>query len=288
MLPQPGSIAVNYENLQRIVTSGVRRRGVSDLCRAEFWEKATQLLTKASHIIIVTGFYIKKADAPETDGPPGAVVLGRALVRAGKSATLLTDSRNYSCLEACAKSVNGPAVISVDDYEKIPADIDLLVFIERPGHAADGRYYDMKGTDITDVLAPLDKAADVFLKRGIPVLGIGDGGNEAGMGLLYDALSARLPDYESCLSRVSATVCLPVGTSNWGAYALTAALSMFYRQWLGPDYGEEGIMLSAMLDAGAVDGVTGRADKSVDGIPLPELDETTFKIKNWYSEGFEI
>jgi len=285
---QPDLKAVNYESLQRIVTCDVRRRGVSDLCRAEFWENAVQLLVKASRIAVVTGFCIKKANAPETDGPPGAVILGRALARVGKSAALLTDSKNYSCLAACSKSVKGPSVILADDYEKIPADIDLLVFVERPGHATDGRYYDMRGADITDMAAPLDRAAEVFLKKGIPVLGIGDGGNEAGMGFLYDALSAKMPDYEQCLSRVAATVCLPVGISNWGAYALAAALSVYYHRWLGLDYGEEGIMLSAMLDAGAVDGVTGRADKSVDGISLSELGEITLKIKNWHSEGFEI
>jgi len=283
-----GSRIMKFEALQRIVTSNVRRRGVSDLCRAEFLENATQLFIKASRILIVTGFYIKKASASETDGPPGAVALGCAAVRAGKTVTLLSDSKNYPCLAACSKSVNGPAVISVDDYEKIPAGIDLLVYVERPGHAADGRYYDMKGNDISDVTTPLDKAAEVFLKRGVPVLGIGDGGNEAGMGLLYDALSAKLPNYAPCLSRVGATVCLPVGVSNWGAYALTASLSVFYRQWLGLDCGEEETMLSAMLDAGAVDGITGCSDRSVDGIPLSKLNETILEIKNWYSEGFEI
>jgi hypothetical protein len=50
------------------------------------------------------------------------------------------------------------------------------------------------------------------------------------------------------------------------------------------DDGEEGVMLSAIVNSGAVDGITGRADKSVDGIPLTNLDDTSLKIRNWYSE----
>ena len=279
---------MNFEALQRIVASNAQGRGVSALCRAEYWKNALQLFIKASRILIITGFYIEKAGAPETDGPPGAVALGRAVERVGKSAVVLTDRRNYSCLRGCSESVGGPVTVSVDDYGEIPADADLLVFIERPGHASDGRYYNMEGTDVSGVTAPLDRASEVFLKRGVPVLGIGDGGNEAGMGLLYDSLAARLPQYGPFLSKVPATVCLPVDVSNWGAYALTAVLSAFYRCWLGLDYGEEEAMLSAVLDAGAVDGVTGRPDHSVDGISLTELNDTALKIKNWYSEGFKI
>ena len=274
---------MNFEALQRIVASDIQGRGVSVLCCPGFWETALRLFIKASRIVIVTGFYIKQAGAPETDGPPGAVVLGRAAARTGKSVTLVTDSRNCSCLTACSRRVNGPVVISADGYEEIPSNMDLLVFIERPGHAPDGRYYDMKGTDISDVVAPLDRASDAALKMGVPVLGIGDGGNETGMGLLYDALAERLPRYASFLSIVSATVCLPVDVSNWGAYALSAVLSAFYRRWLGLDDGEEGAMLEAIVDAGAVDGFTGRPSQSVDGIPLRSLDETALRIRSWYS-----
>ena len=279
---------INYEALLRIVASDSQGRGASDLCRPEFWESALQLFIKASRIIIVTGFYIKNAGAPETDGLLGAVALGRAAARVGKSVAVLTDSRCYACLKACTRSVSGPVAVYVDNYEKIPADVDLLVFIERPGHAADGRYYNMNGVDISDVTAPLDKASEAALKKGIPVLGIGDGGNEAGMGLLYDALSEKLPQYKPFLSKVPASVCLPVDVSNWGAYALSAVLSAFYRRWLGLDDGEEDNMLTAVLAKGAVDGVTGRADRSVDGIPLATLNEVTLGIKNWYCESFEI
>jgi hypothetical protein len=279
---------MKLEALQRMVASDAQGRGAAVLCRVPFWESALQLFVKASRIFIITGFYIKSAEAPETDGPPGAVALGRALTRAGKSVAMITDCRNYACLEACSRRVNGPEALCLDDYEKVPTGSDLLVFIERPGHAVDGRYYNMRGVDISDVVAPLDRAADAALSCGVPVLGVGDGGNEAGMGLLYDVLAENLPNFAPFLSRVSASVCLPVDVSNWGAYALTAVLSVFYREWLGLEDGEEGAMLNAMLEAGAVDGVTGRQGLSVDGVPLPSLEKTNLSIRNWYSGSFEI
>jgi hypothetical protein len=287
---------MDFVALQRIIASDSKSRGAPALCRPEFLRDALRLLTESSRAVIVTGFYIRSAGAPETDGPPGAVVLGRALERAGKDVVLLTDERNHGALAACSRSVGGPSAVRADT----PGDVDravneaaggaetLLIFIERPGHAADGCYYDMKGHDVGAVVAPLDRAADAALARGVPVLGIGDGGNEAGMGLLYEQLSEKMPGYTRCLSRVSAAVCLPADVSNWGAYALAAALSVSCRRWLGLDDGEESAMLDALLRAGAVDGVFGMPSMSVDGVSLPELNEKNIRIKNWYSENFRV
>jgi hypothetical protein len=256
---------------------------------------ALHLLTESSRILIITGFYVQNSDAPETDGPPGAVVLGRALERAGKSAVLLTDGRNLGALDACSRSVGGPRVLRADSPEEVDkaevggeAGAAPLVFIERPGHAADGRYYNMRGRDISAVAAPLDRAAEAAIARGVPVLGVGDGGNEAGMGPLYEGLAEKMPDYARCLSRGPATVSLPVDVSNWGAYALAAALSVSRRRWLGLGDGEESAMLEALLRAGAVDGVSGTPSMSVDGVSLPELNEKNLQIKNWYLENFRV
>ena len=275
------------------------------MCRPEFLREALRLLAKSSRILIVTGFYVQNSPnsgASETDGPPGAAVLGRALERAGKRAALLTDGQNFDALDACSRSVGGPQTLRADgpeevakvkignaEFGKIGADeieTALLVFIERPGHAADGCYYNMKGHGISS--APLDRAAEAALACGVPVLGVGDGGNEAGMGSLYEGLAEKMPGYARCLSRVSATVCLPADVSNWGAYALAAALSVSCRRWLGIDDGEESAMLEALLRAGAVDGVLGTPSMSVDGVSLSDLDAKNLQIKNWYLENFRV
>ncbi|MDR1376331.1 MAG: DUF4392 domain-containing protein [Synergistaceae bacterium] len=282
---------MDFDSLRRIVASDSRARGASVLCRPAFWGNALQLFLEASRIIIVTGFYIKNAGAPETDGPPGAVILGRALARVGKDVVLLTDTKNYSALSACSRSLDGPRAACFEDPEKIHLDMNLLVFIERPGRASDGHYYNMKGVDIGDVVVPLDNIAEPAMRCGIPVLGIGDGGNEAGMGFFYDELTSLMPHYMSCLSRVSATLCVPVDISNWGAYALAAVLSVFYRRWLGLDVGEEAWMLKILVEAGAIDGIRGATGMSVDGVLLdgPDgLDATALCLKNWYFGSFNV
>jgi hypothetical protein len=294
------------QSLQKIVASDSRSRGAPALCRPEFLRDALRLLTESSRILIITGFYVQGADAPETDGPPGAAVLGRALERAGKSAVLLTDGRNFGALDACSRSIGGPRVLRADSPEeaekaevggaefgnieagKTEAGSALLVFVERPGHAADGCYYNMRGRDISAVAAPLDRAAEAALARGVSVLGVGDGGNEAGMGSLYEGLAEKMPGYARCLSRVPATVSLPADVSNWGAYALAAGLSVSCRRWLGLGDGEESAMLEALLRAGAVDGTSGAPSMSVDGVSLPELNEKNLQIKNWYLENFRV
>jgi hypothetical protein len=75
-----------------------------------------------------------------------------------------------------------------------------------------------------------------------------------------------MPDYAECLCVVTADICLPVDVSNWGAYALAAALSAASGSWLGQTADEELAMLEAMRACGAVDGVSKRSGLSVDGL----------------------
>jgi hypothetical protein len=82
-----------------------------------------------------------------------------------------------------------------------------------------------------------------------------------------------------------------VDVSNWGAYALAAVLSGFYRRWVGLDVGEEALMLKALADAGAIDGIEGTTGMSVDGVSLDGpggLNETALYLKNWYFGSFKV
>jgi hypothetical protein len=146
----------------------------------------------------------------------------------------------------------------------------------------------MKGIDISSVVSSLDMAAFAALRRGKYVIGIGDGGNEAGTGLLRIDLSELLPDYASHLCAVPSTVCLPVDISNWGAYALAAVFGAMYNEWLGLDKNEEEAMLRALEDARAVDGFSKLPGLSVDGASLNELNQVSCQIKNWYLRNFQV
>ena len=135
---------------------------------------------------------------------------------------------------------------------------------------------------------PLDDLAVRALEHGLPVIGIGDGGNEAGMGALYEPLKRLLPEYARCLSRVPATVCLPVDVSNWGGTALAALLSAASGRWVGLSSSEEERALRAAVGAGAVDGTTGCRTLSVDGFSLERLERVTAQLEDWYRSGKDV
>jgi Domain of unknown function (DUF4392) len=59
------------------------------------------------------------------------------------------------------------------------------------------------------------------------------------------------------------------GVSNWGAYGIVAELGRLAGRPLLHSADEERAMVSACVDAGAVDGLTFRREPTVDGLPLP-------------------
>jgi hypothetical protein len=136
----------------------------------------------------------------------------------------------------------------------------LVVSIERCGRTKDGRYLNMRALDVSDETAQVD-----FLFDGtIPSVGVGDGGNEIGMGNVADAVAASgtlVPD--PCVTRVSELVIASV--SNWGGYGLVAALSSLARRDLLPSIEEERRTVARTATLGAVDGTTGEPDGKVDG-----------------------
>lgn len=93
------------------------------------------------------------------------------------------------------------------------------------------------------------------------------------MGNFYAELCALLPDYAACLSVVRAEFALTADVSNWGAYALTEALSFVWGARRGIEPGEERKMLEAAARAGAADGISGRCETSVDGFCAAALEK---------------
>ncbi|MFP4482259.1 MAG: DUF4392 domain-containing protein [Thermovirgaceae bacterium] len=268
------------KSLCAIVASGRAKRGVARLCKGEILTRAVNILERAGRVVLVTGFYVPIAKSPETDGPPGTAVLARALQGLGKTVETATDRPNIEAFAACCSVLGIEAPLCVFSPEEILArDPDALVFVERLGAAADGRYYNMRGEDITFWTACLDRAASL-VEGEIPVVAIGDGGNEAGMGCLKEELENLLPSFSKCLCQVTADVALPVDVSNWGAYALSGLLSVKAGRWLGHDLREERAMIEAMVERGAVDGVSCLRTASVDGMPAEVHEAVVNRIRN--------
>lgn len=251
-----------------LIASDRGHRGVPTLFREAYLGEAAGYLAASSRVAIVTGFFVPSCGAPETDGPGGSSALGRCLARMGKDVLLCTDVLCAPALRRCSGAIDGPEVRVVSSGEEILATgADVVVFIERLGRARDGRYYNMRREDVSVHAVPLDSAALLAVGRGIPVVAVGDGGNETGMGNFLEPLEALLPEYAPCLSAVGATVTLPVDVSDWGGYALCVPLSLTEGRWLGPHPEEIEAMLGALVRERAVDGVTRRGEPTVDGFP---------------------
>jgi len=116
-------------------------------------------------------------------------------------------------------------------------------------------------------------------------IGIGDGGNEVGMGAVYDRiLSSTIPLAETIACVVPTDHILVSSVSNWGGYALAAAAAMLatlsssstmYGMSVGsalsvclPSKEEEMAMCVRLVAAGARDGMTGKQEAMVDGMPM--------------------
>jgi hypothetical protein len=141
----------------------------------------------------------------------------------------------------------------------------LLITIERCGRTSSNAYLNMRSVDITQHTARLD----YLFESGIPSVGIGDGGNEIGMGNLADIIPTvdKLPQ-DPAVTRVDQLVIASV--SNWGGYGLVAALSRLVGRNLLPAAEEDRRLIRRMVDTGAVDGTSGESKYYVDNFTLEE------------------
>jgi hypothetical protein len=139
------------------------------------------------------------------------------------------------------------------------------VSIERCGATCDGTYADMHGNDISDYNAKIDC---LFYEHS-NTIGIGDGGNEIGMGNFASIIpqSGRLTSKPSV---TKATHAIIATVSNWGAYGLIAEIAKRVNQnvLLSVNDGEELIRRAVVY--GAVDGVSKKREPGVDGFRLLE------------------
>ena len=224
---------------------------------------AKLILENKGRVLIGTGFPV--GGSFETDGPIGAIALYRVLERLGHEPIFVCAPPISKVLAGDFRTLEVPILsweATVPIVESALADIrpSVIVSIERPGVAKDGRYYNMRGKDISDFLAKFDL---FFNLCNCPTIGVGDGGNEIGMGNIYAELAQLpiIPSVTRCDELVIATV------SNWGVYGIIAAMNRELRQDLFSLFDPVAIVRH-LVDRGAVDGKTGVAECTEDGFPL--------------------
>lgn len=260
-------------------------RGISELrshLPNDFCTQAAQLiLDNPGHAFICSGFYILAAGAPETDGPPGAYLLGRTLQALGYRVTQVTDIHSaflYKDLPTPVEVLEFP-IADVEESKGYAQEAlsklkpSVVISTERCGLTAKGRYLNMRGKDISPFNAKLD-----YLVLGHPnTVGIGDGGNEIGMG----NLASKIPAVASLPSEpttVTVSRLIIASVSNWGVHGLIAALSLLSNRNLLPSVEEEASLIRNMVDKGAVEGITAEQVYSVDGFPLDEYSQNLTRL----------
>ncbi len=259
--------------IENLIQQDPGKRGLANWAVRNHILPATESLMGGEHILLTTGFFIKNAGVIETDGPPGAIILADALIKLGKSVTIIVDSHSVDIMKAGFSSINRDIEIigyDRDDnlLEKNPVRPDTTHFIaiERPGQAADGKYYNFRGDDISAAVSPVDQLFRYCSGKGIVTIGIGDGGNELGMGIVSGNVDLHVAPGRAFSCKTDALHCVCAGVSNWAGYGKAALLSLMAEENLLPSPEVFARILNAVVDAGAVDGVSGRREATVDGL----------------------
>jgi len=262
-------------------------------------------------VIVATGFPERAWIARpivETDGPPGAATFARALYSAlGALPVILIDEPFVPVMEATCRGA-GMVTIDIEYFENVkreggfqaafvvgvPLERDAahamldalfarlqpsaLVAIERPAQNELGVYHQVGGQRIPDdAVADMDHVFNRARASGTLTIGIGDGGNEIGMGVIGADLAAILPVTRKCqcpcgggsAAATKTDILLTATCSNWGATALAGALALLTGNLNALQTTEiDRRTLEACSNAGGIDGgVNYNTDLAVDDIP---------------------
>ena len=256
----------------------------------DFCTRAAEfIMDHPGDVAIATGFYILAAGKPETDGPAGAIAIGNALVALGRRVSYVTDACSAPLMRELlgdgAEVVDFP-IADVETSRRVTAEIldrlnpSLLISIERCSRTTGDTYLNMRSVDITQYTARLD----YLFEANIPSVGIGDGGNEIGMGNLAEfiPLVETLPQDPAATKVDRLIIC---SVSNWGGYGLVAALSRLAGRNLLPSVEEDTRLIKQSVDLGAVDGTTGEQKYYVDGFTTEENGELLARLHQVVEEG---
>jgi hypothetical protein len=145
----------------------------------------------------------------------------------------------------------------------------------------------MRGLDITPQTGPahlLFEAVKAHVPH-ITTIGIGDGGNEIGMGkIAWDVIRRNIPRGGLIACRVPTDHLIVCGVSNWGAYGLAAGVRLLRGAAPDPelfDVERERALLEVMVKEGPlVDGVRGVTSATVDGLDFDGYAEPLRRLAN--------
>jgi hypothetical protein len=225
-------------------------------------ERLRQVVKQSDTVIVTTGFYVTFGETLETDGPPGAATLARALSVGLNASPVMIVEENYVesmkaiCTAAGLKPFplekvrDGPRRIAVlgfpRDQRKAENAAETilktvkpsgLISIECDDANKKGVYHSAGGNNITANQAKLPVLFDLANRSNVFTAGVGDFGNEIGMATLTETFEKLTPSHFKCkcgcgggiVSTTKTEASIIANISNWGAYGLEAALALVLR-----------------------------------------------------------
>lgn len=268
-----------------------------------------EAVTPGSAVILATGWPDRPWITPEIgelDGPPGAAMLARNLhMTLGAVPIFLIEEELRGSMVATARAA-GFAVLPPEQALKafhswaplhaaavlsFPKESELarkesvrllelyapraIISVEKGSANEKGVIHNARGMDTTACMAKVDELMKLAQKEKIVTIGIGDGGNEIGMGVIAEEVKTSIPYGARCSCPCKAGIAPAVLTdvvvtssvSNWGCYGIAACLSVLLKR---EDALHDEVMelrtLREAADAGLIDGNTGYVDPGADGI----------------------
>jgi hypothetical protein len=211
--------------------------------------------------------------AAKTDPPP--ILIGRLPVPAdpGSREAILTAMRSSAVTHLIAIERVGPShQLESFQLQKRKGPPNLEAFKSLVPAENWDQCHTMRGQIITDKMFPAHRAFEKSFQSGRPTtIGIGDGGNEIGMGKIpWETIAKNVPNGGLVACRVPTAYNIVCGVSNWGVYGLAAGVwhlrGMPFDEELFSADRERELWEKVLREAVLVDGVTGERTLTVDGL----------------------
>lgn len=254
-------------------------------------KRFVQAVKPGDYVIIGTGFLIAPSMKIETDGPVAAALLARMVSLLDAVPIIVAEENCYSAIEpACiaaelntyydieqaAKVHHSVALVPMPQGAEAQKVIDKLLALkpsvmlceEHPGKGKDGKYYSALAKELPWA-APVDDLFEAVRKQGGLTIGIGDLGNEAGLGFAKPEIEEIVPRGAVITAEGTCDCPIIATITEFGCYAFIAAVQAITEikgLLQTPELTE--IVLRAAITGGSVEGCFGRVIPAIDMVDV--------------------
>jgi hypothetical protein len=200
-------------------------------------------------VLVSTGFrLLRYGGVYETDGIVSTSLLSWALIRyLGAEVAVMVDEGFGNIFKALAWEAgvgqSDPLKVvelplnrrsAEERFRSLMAGLRpaAMVAVERPGANSMGVYHNSRGQDISHLHAVADRLIEGLRLDGVPLIAVGDGGNEAGMAVVSDVVEQFIPYGGKCVCGCGGGIAAATGCdhpviasiSDLGVYGVLAHL----------------------------------------------------------------